>query len=66
MREKKKEPQPTLPIKELDKVIDRESAFPCRLCRKRDSCIVRPYDGRCTGLDKGTPWSVLYSAMQNN
>ena len=36
--------------------IDRDKITPCKLCRKRESCIIRPREGRCVALEKGEPW----------
>jgi len=40
---------------------DRDSCFPCRNCRKHDSCIMKPREGKCTALEVGIPWSEQYS-----
>ena len=36
--------------------INREHTSPCNKCRKRTCCILRPYEGRCMGLEEGDPW----------
>jgi hypothetical protein len=44
--------------------IDREKTFPCKNCRKRLSCFIRPRDGYCMGLEEGEPW-VMPCAFNN-
>lgn len=36
--------------------IDREKTTPCNICRKRVSCVIRPKEGKCNGLEEGKPW----------
>lgn len=47
----KREPKILLPI-------NRETASPCKSCRKRCSCFIRPRDGYCMGFEPGEPWSM--------
>lgn len=48
--------------REIEQVsyIDRNTTHPCINCRKRDSCLIKPYKDRCTGFEEGTPWSLQY------
>ena len=52
--------------KKLEKLVDKNTAFPCRKCRKRDSCFIQPKDGKCLGLEEGIPWSVEFNRMCAN
>jgi len=47
---------------ELASMYDRESISPCKTCRKKDSCLIMPIKGHCTGLEVGIPWTVSYRA----
>jgi hypothetical protein len=63
----KKQPKvETVQLKKESKLdfsfIDRETIFPCRNCRKNDSCIIKPYDGKCLGFEEGVPWSKQYNS----
>ena len=49
---------------ELVNLIDRENIFPCRKCRKNDTCLLRPYDGKCVSFEEGITWTKQYKAMQ--
>ena len=46
--------------------IDRDKVFPCRICRKRVSCFIRPRDGKCTSLEEGIPWSMPSNPMYDD
>ena len=39
---------------------DYENSTPCKSCRKRTSCLIRPREGRCTGHEEGIPWQMPY------
>jgi hypothetical protein len=39
---------------------DYECSTPCKTCRKRTSCLVRPKEGKCTSHEEGTPWVMPY------
>lgn len=53
MKKKEKEKD----IKQITNFIDKQIVYPCRICRKRNSCfIIKPKDEKCTGLEEGTPW----------
>jgi hypothetical protein len=41
----------------MSRVVDRETEFPCRTCRKRDSCLQIPRDGKCVSLEVGEPFA---------
>ena len=47
---------------ELASMYDRESMSPCKSCRKRDSCLIMPHKGQCTGHEIGIPWTLSYRA----
>ena len=39
---------------------DYECSTPCKTCRKRTSCLIRPREGRCTSHEEGIPWQMPY------
>ena len=47
--------------REYQPSINRENTEPCRNCRKRDSCFINPWQGKCTGFEAGVPWSIEYN-----
>ena len=54
---KKPKKKVTQIVKEFKYIeIDRPSAYPCKICRKRECCVLRPIDSTCRALDKGEPW----------
>ena len=46
---------------EYKPTINRECIDPCKNCRKRDSCFIKPWQGKCTGFETGVPWSIKYN-----
>ena len=45
--------------------IDRDETTPCKKCRKRCSCVIRPKEGRCTSLEEGTPWVMPLNEFED-
>ena len=45
---------------------ERNHIHPCKTCRKKDSCFIRPVSGRCTGWDEGPTWSAQLEAQQKH
>jgi hypothetical protein len=39
---------------------DYEDSTPCKTCRKRTSCLIRPKEGRCISHEEGIPWSMPF------
>lgn len=39
---------------------ERNYLHPCKTCRKKDSCLISPIGGSCTGWDEGPTWTAQY------
>jgi hypothetical protein len=50
---------------ELSEMFDRLIISPCKTCYKRDSCFIKPINGICVGYEAGTPWSEIYTKMED-